>query len=186
MCLLKYCEMRMEIRRAGYLSSTHDYQMVASFSSSASLVTHIVQGVQNEISKFYWVEVAVLQLDAGGVCQPDDFASQHVAKDFTKCLSLESFWMFVQATISERIKEMPQVVGEPGCVWREGWSALPAQTWVVITTTKVRHARCAHLFLLVSPRMVAGLLPANDRTKCGLLSNSSNKWEIKSSLEMTI
>lgn len=105
-------------------------------------------------------------------------------KTQTKCLSLERVWMCVQSIISERIKDMLQVVREPGCIWKGGWSALPDQIWVVITASKVSHVRCTHLFLFVSPRMVSGLPPANNRTKSGLLSKSSNKWE--SSLQMII
>lgn len=95
--------------------------MAASSSSSfASWMTHISQGVQIEISKLSRVEVAVPWLDAG-VCQPDDSASQHAGKDFTKCLSLESkafgcLFARVQYTISERIQSMLQAVGEPVCV----------------------------------------------------------------------
>lgn len=92
--------------------------MAASSSSSfASRMTHISQGVQIEISKLSRVEVAVPWLDARA-CQPDDFASLQAAKDFTKCLSLESkafgcLFARVQYAISERMRGMLQAASEP-------------------------------------------------------------------------
>lgn len=148
--------------------------MAASSSSSfSSWMTHISQGVQIEISKLQSRGGSAMtrggSVPAGWLCQPASCQRFHkmsligkpsVRMSLCTC-SGRHFW-----------KDTGQASGRRGArVWK-GAGSSQGQSSAVITPTKVNHERWAHLFWLVSSRMVANLPPAADRTKSELLSHA--------------
>lgn len=124
MCLLKYCEMRMEIavQSICHLLMTSRWLPPSSSFASRGLTSYRVCKLKFRNSPQSRGGSAITRCRRSVL--PDDFASQHAAKDFTKCPLIERkafacLSAHVQCTISERIQGMLQAVGEPNCCARE-------------------------------------------------------------------